>query len=73
MLLMIRSSAVCLLNTISTALNSSSSSNTQEGLPGLATNGTGHDSPSGRRMHKVGLEREIQVAMNQNNREEPGQ
>jgi hypothetical protein len=67
MLLMIRSSAACLLNTISTALNSSSSSNTQDGLPGQASNGTGRDSPTDRRMQKVGVERVIQVAMSQNN------
>lgn len=68
MLLMIRSSAACLLNTISTALNSSSSSSsTQDGLPGQVSNGTGHDSPSGRRMHKVGVEKVIQVAMSQHN------
>jgi hypothetical protein len=49
MLLMIRSSAVCLLNTISTAINSSSA---PDGLPGTRN---GSDSPSGRRVHKVGL------------------
>lgn len=65
MLLMIRSSAVCLLNTIRTALNSSSGSSSSgaagaaagpDGLLGSGgAGGSGLDSPGGssRRVHKV--------------------
>lgn len=47
MLLMIRSSAVCLLNTISTAISSSS---TSDGMSGQIN---GLDSPGSKRVHKV--------------------